>query len=351
MKSATISFSDQSFLGKRAIFYVGGRTGGPERRHYRCGQMFVEAYIPKTVRRPYPLIFFHGAGQTNVNWLTTPDGRPGWADYFVSQGYCVYLAEQPARGRSAYHPAENGPTIYHPLEILLERFASPDGRWPQAHLHTQWPGKADLSDPVFIQFAASQVEYLPDNKASQQLVLDAGTELLKQIGPAILLTHSQAGPFGWLLADACPGMVKGIVALEPSGPPFSRDLTSPAAKDYGLADLPLHFDPPVSSPEEFSLRLLPAPREGLADGWILDEPGRTLPHLQNIPILILVSEASYHAQYDHLLSRVMSQLGVSHDFVRLEDEGIRGNSHMMMLEKNSREIAAWISRWMDSRIR
>ena len=34
------------------------------------------------------------------------------------------------------------------------------------------------------------------------------------------------------------------------------------------------------------------------------------------------------------------------DFVRLEDVGIRGNSHMMMLEKNSDEIIKFIVAWL-----
>ena len=188
------------------------------------------------------------------------------------------------------------------------------------------------------------MEYLPSNKRSQELVLAAGQELLDLLGPSILLTHSQAGPFGWLLADACPEKVKAIVALEPTAPPFSPDLKSPKAKNYGLADVPMHFEPPVQSPEDFKLRLLPAPGPGLVDGWVLDEE-RRLPRL-TMPILTVVSEASYHAQFDHLLSYVMDQLGVRHDFVRLEDAGIHGNSHMMMLEKNNLEIADLLLRWL-----
>ena len=113
---------NQDNLAKRGIFYVGGHISGNDGRHHMCNQMFIEAYIPKEIRCPYPLVFFHGAGQTNVNWLTTPDGRMGWADYFVSQGYCVYLAEQPARGRSAYHPEENGPvstTLWKQFKAVL----------------------------------------------------------------------------------------------------------------------------------------------------------------------------------------------------------------------------------------
>ncbi len=33
-------------------------------------------------------------------------------------------------------------------------------------------------------------------------------------------------------------------------------------------------------------------------------------------------------------------------FIRLEDIGIRGNGHMMMLEKNSDEIAGVIEGWL-----
>ncbi|TMG78685.1 MAG: hypothetical protein E6H75_03055 [Betaproteobacteria bacterium] len=81
--------------------------------------------------------------------------------------------------------------------------------------------------------------------------------------------------------------------------------------------------------------------------WMQKEPARQLARLQNIPILVLTAEASYHAPYDHCTVKYLQQAGVRPDFVRLADLGIRGNSHVMMLEKNSREIAAVIARWLD----
>ena len=72
-----ISWLDQSFLARKSVFYVGGGYAEKDGRHFMCNQMFVEAYEPEELRHPYPLILFHGAGQTNVNWLITPDGR--WA--------------------------------------------------------------------------------------------------------------------------------------------------------------------------------------------------------------------------------------------------------------------------------
>lgn len=343
----TIPWIDQSFLAKKSIFYVGGAYAGAEGKHHMSNQMYVEAYEPTERKHPYPVILFHGAGQTGVNWLITPDGRMGWAYYFVSQGYRVFVAEQPARGRSAWHPDVNGPTAFHAVEALVDRFTSDQGRWPRAKAHTQWPeGGTDWEGEVFRQFVSSQVEYLPSNKDSQALVLAAGKELLALTGPAILLTHSQSGPFGWLLADACPELVKAVVALEPSGPPFSRNLETPVARNFGIADLPLHYDPPVERPEDFRLKLLRAEEDWQRDGWVMEEPARKLPRLAGLPIVILVGEASYHTQSDYLLSYVLRQAGVEHDFVPLETVGIHGNGHFMMLEKNSLEIADWILRWL-----
>jgi hypothetical protein len=63
-------------------------------------------------------------------------------------------------------------------------------------------------------------------------------------------------------------------------------------------------------------------------------------------VLILASEASYHAAYDHCTSQYLEQAGVKTTFVRLADRGIKGNGHMMMLEKNNQEIAALIGGWL-----
>ncbi|MBR1895568.1 MAG: alpha/beta fold hydrolase [Pyramidobacter sp.] len=343
MKTPAIAVpaSDQRALGARGIFYAGGAfTDDGGRAH---GQMFVEMYVPRTITHPYPVIMFHGAGQTNVNWLTTPDGRPGWADWFVSHGWVVYLAEQPARGRSAYHAEDDGERMRHSFADLKKRFLGSEGSWPQSKLHTQWPQGEEAER----QFLLSQVEYLNSNKRSQERVLAAAQDLLGKTGPAVLITHSQAGPFGWLLADHFPDQVMGVVALEPSGPPFSNDLSSPKAKNFGIADLPLHYEPFAASPEEFELELLKAPSPELSDGWVMKTP-RQLPRLAGKPIVIVCSQSSYHSQYDHLTSHVLTQAGVAHDFVRLEDVGLYGNGHMMMLEKNSLDIAAWVGSWIET---
>jgi pimeloyl-ACP methyl ester carboxylesterase len=52
-----------------------------------------------------------------------------------------------------------------------------------------------------------------DLSASEPLRRDAGAALLDKIGPAILISHSQGGQLTWLIGDARPGLVKGIVAV------------------------------------------------------------------------------------------------------------------------------------------
>ena len=330
----------QDHLAAKSIFYIDGEICGSEGKHHMRNQMYVEAYFPHEQKYPWPVVFFHGAGQTNVNWLITPDGRMGWADYFVSKGYAVYLCEQPSRGRSAYHQEDNGPRMYHSLESL-QRFMSDNGKWPQSCRHTQWPGEGMMAfeDEADRQFIASQVEYLIHNSDSRRLVKDCAVRLLREIGPSVLVTHSQAGPFGWLIADEVPELVKGIVALEPSGPPFSPDLSSSAALNYGIADLPLHYVPEIKSPEDFRLELMPSDNKERNPGWVLAEPAPKLPNLAGIPIFLIVSESSYHAGYDHLTSHVLNQCGVKHEFIRLEEQGLCGNGHMMMLEKNNCAVA------------
>jgi hypothetical protein len=65
----------------------------------------------------------------------------------------------------------------------------------------------------------------------------------------------------------------------------------------------------------------------------------------------LPSEASYHAVYDHCTVQYLTQAGAHVDFVRLEEIGIHGNGHMMMLESNNMTIASIIARWANDAIR
>lgn len=352
---ADIPAHDQSAIARRGFFYVGGEYAGEGAAQVMRGQMYVEAVVPREIRQPYPLVLIHGAAQTATNWMGTPDGRQGWADYFAGQGYIVYMVDQPSRGRSSYDVARDGRQINWAAGAIEDLFTSPERamRWPQARLHTQWPGSGRRGDPVFDRFYATQVDGLASNEDTERMVQAAGAALLDRIGPAILVTHSQAGPFGWLIADARPRLVKGIMALEPSGPPFNDAvLGSGPNRRWGVTNPPMTYDPPVTD-----LAQLTFEQEATADGPGLERcrlqtgTPRQLVNLRGIPVAIVVAEASYHSVYDHCTSKYLRQAGVANDLLRLGDHGIHGNGHMIMIERNSLEIAAFVDRWMREHIR
>lgn len=335
-----------SAVHERTFFFTGGTYVGEPGKEIMKGQMYVERLAPTEARRPFPLILIHGAAQTATNWMMTPDGRKGWAEYFVEQGYVVYMVDQPARGRSAWHPEVNGKLRMFTAQQLEQQFTAPAelGTWPQAKKHTQWPGSGRKGDPVFDAFYATQVESLASDVETQELTQAAGAALLDKIGPAIVLTHSQSGLLGWVIAEARPERVKGIITIEPSGPPFHNNAKGdPKARAYGITDIPLTYDPPITDASQLgTVRQEKPDAEGLITCTLQTEPARKLGKFSKIPVMIMVSEASYHAPYDHCTARYMAQAGVPVDFVRLEEKGIRGNGHMVMLEKNNLEIAAFI---------
>lgn len=341
------------------FFYIGGEYIGPPGKEVMSGQMYVEVLRPATVTRRYPLVFVHGTAQTATNWLKTPDGRPGWARIFVELGYEVYLVDQPARGRSPWHAQLYGELSVAPVAVVERYFtATTQGEWPQAKKHTQWPGTGRKGDPVFDAFYATHVPYIADSAKSQQLFQNAGAALLDKIGEAILITHSQSGPYGWLLADVRPSLVKAAVSIEPQGPPVvnmsmqqaqkgeSQTLDDTQHRRWGIADVELTYAPPLLADQQLAVVRSPATRADRLPGWLQQEPARQLINLQAIPFLIVTGEASFHALYDHATAAYLQQAGVPVTHWQLEEFGITGNGHMLMLERNSAEIAERVNLWI-----
>jgi pimeloyl-ACP methyl ester carboxylesterase len=350
-------------IAKQGYLFAGGKYSTEGGQRVLSGHLYAEYQIPSRQTHPWPVVMVHGGGQSGTNFTGTPDGREGWAQYFLRRGYAVYVVDQPGRGRAAYDTRAYGPAAPVSFDTAQSRFVSPErfNLWPQARLHTQWPGKGEPGDPVFDQFYSSQVPAIQDFTLQQRLNRDAIVALLEKIGPSILLTHSQSGTFGWPVADTRPDLVKAIVAVEPNGPPF-HDVTNLGAPDWfrdapsnarswGPTAVPLTYQPAASTASELAVV-----QQATADGpdlvrcWLQKEPARQLPKLAALPVLVLTGEASYHAPYDHCTVKFLEQAGLHPTFVKLAEAGIRGNGHMMMIEKNNHEIAALIDRWLDKSI-
>jgi pimeloyl-ACP methyl ester carboxylesterase len=343
------------------FFYAGGRYVEVDGGTVMVDQAYVSWRRPERLSAAYPLVMIHGGGLLGTTFEGTPDGRPGWAGYFAAAGFEVYVIDQPARGRSPYHPEVHGPwtpiTTKHVTVIEQRLTATADyALWPQAALHDQWPGTGRMGDPYFDEFCASQIRMIADGATVERLMRHAGRALLERIGKAVLLTHSHAGSLGWQIGDECPDLVAAIVAVEPAGPPFVNlqlvggdeyALVKGISRPYGITAAPLTYDPPVTDPEGQLWSVSTPGPPGAPPFWHLQaEPARRLLNLLRIPVAVVTGEASYHAVYDEATVAYLRQAGVATDHVRLADEGIHGNGHMMMLERNNMEIARIIKAWL-----
>src|ERR1700693_4606029 len=175
--SSIPTFSTEN-VGREAFFYVGGEYAGPPGKEEMHGAMYVEVMVPKQIKQKYPVVFFHGNGQTGAVWKQTPDGRPGWAYYLINQGYVVYMVDYPARGRSPYVPDMDGKLGLRTALELEQIWTGPvlsAGDFPRKNLYTQWPSDSPkigtMGDPVFDNFIKGQMQFI---SAQAELASPAG---------------------------------------------------------------------------------------------------------------------------------------------------------------------------------
>ena len=353
-------------IGRQGHFYVGGHYVGEPGKETMDGAMYVEVWVPKNIRHPYPVVLMTGGGgQGAYSLIETPDGRPGWAYDFVRQGYTVYMMDYPGQGRSAFIPGLDGSLVPPRSGPLMEEVWS-GGRpastaassWPQAKKYTQWPSnapnKGKMGDPVFDYFAKTELQTVTGPNQEKRTV-EAVEQLLDLIGqPVILMLNSGIAASGWVVADARSKLVKGIVAVEPVAPPIEnaeRGARGPG-RVWGLTNLPVHYDPPIEKASDLeTVRQDSADGPGLIPCWIQKEPARKLVNLEGIPVLNVSGEASYHRPYAHCIAKWLNQAGVKTAFVKLEDVGLSGNGHQMMSEANSAGIAKYLQTWLEKNVR
>ena len=206
-----------------------------------------------------------------------------------------------------------------------------------------------MGDPTYDAFYSSTVQFLSNDTEAQYKMQAAGSALLDKIGNAILVTHSQGGLYGWTIADARPNRVKAIIAIEPTGPQF-RDAvfgTKPN-RAWGLTDIPMTYEPPVLNATDLVTEEMPSPAPQVLVSCLLQkEPAKKWKNFSKIPILVVTSEAGYHSQYDHCSWMFLKQVGCEKvEFMRLERMGVRGNSHMMFMEKNNLRVAEKLIDWL-----
>lgn len=271
------------------------------------GQMYVH-YVRLVERRaPYPLLLWHGGAMTGAVWESTPDGRPGWQSLFLRCGHDVYVADAVERGRAGW---SRFPEIF-PGEPF---FRSAREAWTLFRMgpdHGYAPAFADRCPFVEQRFPHAALDelaksFVPRWNGTEQRALSAYLEMLDRLGPSVVVAHSQGGAFAWDAALARPDLVRGLVLVEPGGAP------DPCRLDVAqLAHIP-----------------------------ILCVWGD---NLGEVPFWRRAAARVRNA------CAVIDESGGDITWLDLPAEGVRGNSHLLMMDDNSDAIAARIQAWLASR--
>jgi pimeloyl-ACP methyl ester carboxylesterase len=314
---------------RRGHFWVTGRHLETPAGHLQQGQMYVEWMAPAEVTKPFPVVLIHGGGGQGTDWLVTADGRPGWAYRFAAEGYAVYVVDRPGHGRSPHHVhalgALGAPATSEVAGFLFAPADAPD--------HTQWPWGRSAGDPELEQIAAGMASLLEDSELSQRLDGEAIGSLLERLGRSIVVTHSAGAPAGWLALNAHSEGVAALVAIEPMGPPFA-DFPGAPALPWGLTATRLLLEPPASSPADL--------------GGTID--GRRIVGFDRAPILVVAAGASgFGRAVSPVVTEFLVTAGADASYLNLADQGIEGNGHALMIERNSDEAIVPILEWIERR--
>lgn len=309
-------------LSLRAIrgFHVGGQivhldgqarlemqtiTGNPLRTidpngHYAVGQLYAQHFEQAVPTLPHPLHLWHGGGLTGACWEDTPDGRPGWALWFLRHGFDLILPDASERGRASWAPYpeinEEAPwhrTLDHAWSMFRigpEGGYDPAPRKRIAYQGSQFP--VDAAEQLLRQFVPRW-----GSRQSDAWAESAYEALLERIGPSVVIAHSQGGLYAMKVAVRRPELFKAIIALEPV---FPLDL------------------------------------------------GKGAMALASVPILVVLGDnlpttPSLRAQ--NFLS-AMSVTKARLEVLSLPRIGICGNSHMLMMDRNSDQIAGLVQDWI-----
>ncbi|HEX5110102.1 MAG TPA: hypothetical protein VFV95_16740 [Vicinamibacterales bacterium] len=315
-------------LASQGSFFVGGEKkaltaaavpgrGAGAGGDITVNQMYVQYQIPVNGDRHVPVVMVHGCCLSSKTWETTPDGRPGWSEYFVRKERPVYLADQVSRARSGFDPSvlaavkagtvppsqlPNVLSASHQVAWTVFRFGPsynvpfPDGQFP-----------VEAVDELYKQMIPDLNALLPNPNPTWKNM----AALAVRLRGAILMGHSESGFFPEQAALIDPGGIRGIVSIEM---------------------------PCVTNLEPAQIAIL-----------------------ARIPTLVMFGDhlndvkggpANWGNSFDTCQQFVkqLQSAGGDAEMMHLPARGIRGNSHMLMQDRNSDQLADLVIAWIDAHV-
>jgi pimeloyl-ACP methyl ester carboxylesterase len=312
-------------LERDGSFFVNGRsvatqypgaslvTGPADPGHITVNQMYVQYRVPVGAKA-LPIVMVHGSNHTGVTYETTPDGREGWATYFVRRGFPVYVVDHSGRGRSGFDPTA--------INQVRDAPGAKAGTLPTLLLGTReraWQnfrfGPSDGVPFPGLQFPLEALDHylaqlVPNTEAALQggasNTVNALAALLDKTGPAVVIVHSQSGVYGLDLVRQRPKLVKALISVE-----------------------------------------------GGCEGLTTSDAGA---YFRSVPFVSVWGDNSVGAKNTVngdkrregcvQAANAIRSAGGRASVLLLPDIGIKGNSHMMMMDRNSDQIADILLKWI-----
>ncbi len=285
---------------KEVVFTPGGVPAKMDPNGtYQVEQMYAQYFLVQRRKGKLPLLMWHGGGLSGVTYETKPDGKPGWLNYFLRKGWDVYLSDAMERGRSGWTPAFGPDPVVLPLGDPWERFRiGPAGSWNADKAKRKTYPVTQFPIASYEQFMKQGV---PRWVTTDKQIVAAYIELVDKVCPCVVMVHSQSGTFGFQVLEARPDKVKALVAVEPT----------------------------------------------------LGGDVKKIASIKATPIMMMYGDNTK----DHPRWSKIRQGGVSYaeafkagggsvDVVDLPDVGLKGNSHMIMMDENSDKVADIIQKWL-----
>ena len=317
-------------LASQGSFFVGGESKTLPAAAGRGGafgsggeitinQMYVQFQIPPNGDRHVPVVMVHGCCLSSKTWETTPDGRMGWNEYFVRKDRSVYLADQSSRARSGFDPSilnavragtvppsqlPNVLAATHQTAWSVFRFGPKFG---EPFADGQFPIEA--VDELYKQMIPDLNSTLPNPNPTWKNM----AALAVKVNGAVLMGHSESGffPEQAVLADASAiPSIKGLISIEMPCPELQPAQIATLAKIPTLVMFGDHLDMQGGGPANWS--------------------------------------ASYES-CQKFVQQVKDQGGDA-EMMHLPKLGIKGNSHMLMQDRNNLQLADLILSWIDGHV-
>ena len=265
-----------------------------------------------------PIVYLHGYGQSRMGWLTTPDGRDGWAQMFLRNGHAAYLVDQPGRGEAGAAATMTQDGFLDAWSAESKDYKPGDQAWythfrigrvaPERYEGSQFPEGEEAQNQFFRQMTPNTTTF--DQTKAATALSEVLAEVKERTGnKSIFITHSQGGAVGW---DVDVENISAIVAIEPGGAP---QVDSEQYKKLLKAKIPIIF--------YFGDYMENGPQDIMSSGfWSMIKAGA-----------FSFAEA-YNAA------------GGDATVIDLPAIGITGNSHFMFQEMNNQVIADHIEAWL-----